>query len=370
MSRRRFLGGLGSAALAVAFLAACSEDGEDGTVTATSATEGTATAEATDTSTGTATSAPSEAAAFPVTISHKFGEVTVESEPARVLTVGFSEQDPVLALGVVPVAVREWFGEQPYAAWPWATDALGSGTPEVLTLTYGELEFEQIAALNPDLIIATHSGITDVEYETLAQIAPTLAQSGDYPDFGMPWQEQTRSIGIALGRADLAKTRIAEVETAIEATAAAHPEFRDATVAWVSPADGEGQFWATGPTTPPLRFLGQLGFRMDDALAAAIGDGSSLQISSEQLDLIDADVLIVQTVTAEGRAAIESHPIVQGMRAVTEGRAIFFEATTVPAYAALSFSTVLSLPFALETLVPFLTAAVDGDPATTLDPNA
>lgn len=35
--------------------------------------------------------------AFPVTIEHKFGETTVPSEPERVVTVGFSEQDPMLA---------------------------------------------------------------------------------------------------------------------------------------------------------------------------------------------------------------------------------------------------------------------------------
>ena len=92
------------------------------------------------------------------TITHTFGETLIEGTPQRVMTLGFSEQDPVLALGVKPIAVREWFGEFPYATWPWATDELGDGTPDVLTMTLGELNYEAIAGLAPDLIIATHAG--------------------------------------------------------------------------------------------------------------------------------------------------------------------------------------------------------------------
>ncbi len=49
--------------------------------------------------------------AFPVTIEHKFGSVTIPAEPQRVIALGYSEVDPILALGVKPIAVREWFGE-------------------------------------------------------------------------------------------------------------------------------------------------------------------------------------------------------------------------------------------------------------------
>ena len=94
------------------------------------------------------------------------------------VTIGFSEQDPVLALGVKPVAVREWFGGHPYAAWPWAVDDLGDAEPTVLTMPFGELDYERIAVLRPDLIVATHSGITEEEYERLSRIAPTWPNPG------------------------------------------------------------------------------------------------------------------------------------------------------------------------------------------------
>ena len=78
------------------------------------------------------TTAPDETAAasgYPVTIAHKYGETVVEEYPERIVVVGLLEQDALLALGVVPVATTEWFGEHPGAVWPWATDELRRPAP-------------------------------------------------------------------------------------------------------------------------------------------------------------------------------------------------------------------------------------------------
>ena len=65
------------------------------------------------------TSAPDATAArdgaFPVSVTHKYGQTAVEEEPVRVVSVGVTEQDILLQLGVVPVAVTEWYGEKPFA---------------------------------------------------------------------------------------------------------------------------------------------------------------------------------------------------------------------------------------------------------------
>ena len=75
---------------------------------------------------------PDAAAAFPVTIEHKVGETTLDAEPVRVVSIGFAEHDGLRALGVEPVGVRDWYGNQPYGTWPWAQDELGDLTPELL----------------------------------------------------------------------------------------------------------------------------------------------------------------------------------------------------------------------------------------------
>ena len=52
------------------------------------------------------------AATFPVTIEHALGKTTIEKEPTRIATLGWSDHDIVAALGVKPVGAPEitWGG--------------------------------------------------------------------------------------------------------------------------------------------------------------------------------------------------------------------------------------------------------------------
>ena len=43
---------------------------------------------------------------------HKYGETEVPPDPRRVVAVGLSGHDYVLALGVVPVGLIDWYGDQ------------------------------------------------------------------------------------------------------------------------------------------------------------------------------------------------------------------------------------------------------------------
>jgi iron complex transport system substrate-binding protein len=55
-----------------------------------------------------ATAASAATSAFPVTVAHRYGSTTVAKTPQRIVTVGSTEQDVVLALGEKPVGVTEW----------------------------------------------------------------------------------------------------------------------------------------------------------------------------------------------------------------------------------------------------------------------
>ncbi|MGH8908252.1 MAG: iron-siderophore ABC transporter substrate-binding protein [Egibacteraceae bacterium] len=307
-----------------------------------------------------------EDGAFPVTIEHKFGSTTITEEPQRVLSLGYSDQDPILALGVVPIAVRYWYGDESDAVFAWAQDEFGDARTEVLNMP--ELNFEKIAALRPDVIIATYAGITADEYDTLSQIAPTVAQSGEYADFlGTPWQEATRVIGRALGQPARAEQLVAEVDSLLAQAREEHPEFEGAAVVFAVNG-GDGSYYLHGQQSSPVRAMRALGFRLPTEIPKPAANEPYTQISREQIDLLDlADVLVWVLNSGAEREGFANDPLYQGLDVVKEGRDIFL-AIPEPLAGATGFTSVLSIPFLLDRFVPILTAAIDGDPTTEVTP--
>lgn len=298
--------------------------------------------------------------AFPVTIEHRYGSTEIPAAPERVVTVGLTDHDTVLALGVTPVALTDWFGEQPNGVWPWAQDLLGDAQPVVLDSS--EINFEQVAAADPDLILGVNSGLTRNEYDTLSQIAPTVAQSGEHVDFGTPWQEQTRIIGTALGRSDRAEELIDEVEAEFAAAREANPEFDGATGV-IALTGEDGNYYPYGPADARSQFMANLGFELSPEIADLAGDEFFATISSERFGLLNADVLVWIADSQSQLDALRSDPVYQAQPVVAEGRDVFLPPNG-PLGAALSYNNVLSLPFAIDGMVPLLQAAVDGDPNT------
>ena len=290
---------------------------------------------------------------FPVTLTHKFGTTTIDTQPERVVSLGFAGIDNLLALGVKPVAVRYWYGDYPYAAWPWAQDALGDAQPVVLK---GDLNIEQIAALQPDVIMAVSSGITQEQYDLLSQIAPVVAPEAQYGDYGTPWQVDVRTDGKALGKAAEAEAAITAIEDRFAAIRAAHPGWQGKTAA-------VGFYWNDAPGAYRSidirpRMLESLGFTTPEAIdAAGEPDVFFVSLSAEDLSPLDADVLI----WFDDEGKVKTLKLRPAMRAYAEGREIFPDAILSGAF---SYSSLLSIGYALDHLVPLLEAAIDGDPAT------
>jgi iron complex transport system substrate-binding protein len=287
----------------------------------------------------------SAAAAFPVSIAHKFGSTTIEKQPERVVTVGWNDQDPVLALGVVPVSTREWFTE--YPTYPWVKEATAGKT---LTTFSAEMNFEAIIKQQPDLILAIYETINKETYDKLSQIAPTVIQSADYADEQTPWDVQTLTTGKALGKSSEAQALVAKVNAKIDEAKAANPQFAGKTLV-VDFGPEKGQHWLI-PAKDPRRAL-------FDALGFA-AQAESEDVSEERLDLLDRDVLFVNGATKKDMLA---SPAFSRLKVVTEDRALYTSFST-PLGGALAYSGPNALLYALDVLVPQLKAATDGDKAT------
>lgn len=290
---------------------------------------------------------------FPVTLTHKFGTTTIEKQPQRVVSLGFAGIDNLLALGVKPVAVRYWYGDYEYAAWPWAQGALGDAKPDVLK---GDINIEQIAALQPDVIMAVSSGITQEQYDLLSQIAPVVASEAQYGDYGTPWQADVRTDGKALGLTEKAEAAIKTIEDRFAEIRAAHPD-------WEGQSAAVGFYWNDAPGAYRSidirpRMLEALGFKTPEAIdKLAAPDVFFVSTSAEDMSPLDTDLLI----WFDDEGKVETLKLRPQMRAFKEGREIFPDAILSGAF---SYSSLLSIDYALDHLVPLIEAAVDGDPAT------
>jgi len=200
--------------------------------------------------------------------------------------------------------------------------------------------------------------MTPEEYETLSAIAPTVSSSGEYPFFGMPWQETTRVVGQALGQPERAEELVAEVDELFAEAGAEHPEF-DGVEMVVAEVFEPGSSFARSAADPRTVFMTQLGFTVPDDIADMAGDQDGAEISDEQMELLDRDLLIWNIgFDPSLRQQIEDKPLYSRLDVVADERVMFIEDPLVSG--ALTWSTVLSLPYAIEHLVPELADAVAG----------
>lgn len=309
------------------------------------------------------TGAPATENAFPATVTHKYGETVIDQAPARVVCVGLNDQDALLALGVVPVGVTAWFSDEvPGRIYPWALDRLGGADlPEVLD-NNDSVQLERIAALAPDLIIGQYAGLTEVEYQELSKIAPTVAQPSEFADWGVPWDVQTRTIGAAIGKPAEAEALVRSIYD-LFAKAAADHESSFAGRTGVVLAAYEG-IWIYGPQDPRARILEQLGIAFPEELKNPDSEQFGWSISVERAsDLAEVDV--INWGTPQEVIDQEIGKVWQETKAAKQGRAFYAPEEESKVYqAASNFVTPLSIPYFLDRYIPKLVAAIDGDPST------
>ena len=301
-------------------------------------------------------SASSEGA-FPVTIEHAFGETTIDEQPTNVVTWGWGSADAAIALGVIPVAIPfQSYGGDESGVLPWIADALeeqGAATPTILPESTEEPPYEDIAAANPDVILANYSGIDQDQYDLLSQIAPVVAYPGDA--WSTPWRDVVSTVGIALGKTTEADQVLADIDAELAEQAAAHPEFEGKTLAAVW--DVAGTFYVYKKEDPRVEFMLDLGFENAPAVDELANGESTFYytLSYEELDKLESDVVVSYSDTqAEADTFVaSSHGL--AIPAVKSGAVAELVGTEF--IASVSPPTALSLPWGLDTLVEQLAVA-------------
>ena len=297
--------------------------------------------------------APGTAGGSGVTITHLFGETVIKEPPKRVVSAGYTEQDDLLAVGVVPIAVTNWWGEEPFAVWPWAQPKLGEAHPVVLNLDNG-IPVDQIAGLKPDLIVAINAGLDADTYQKLSVIGPTVAQS-DGDAFFEPWKDQATAVGQAVFQADQMKSLIDAVGQKFAAVAQKNPQWLGKKALLMQGALWQGTVVATmaGWRTD---FLNEMGLVIADTIKP-FGTDHRAVIPRDHIKAVldSADVVIWTTESPDDQKALLADPDVAASQATAQHRHIF---TTKEQAGAIAFSSPLSYPFVADQLPPQISKAL------------
>lgn len=333
---RRFAAVLSAATLSVGLLAGCGSDAADKP---------------------TGTTAAATGGAFPVTVEHAFGSTQIAKAPERVVSVGYTDDQAILAFGIKPVGMVDQYPNPPgktpdvNTQWPWVKDKWGDTRPEVI-MNNGDSgpNYEKIAALRPDLIIAVYSEIDQAAYDRLSKIAPTVGRTkGEKEPFSAPWQDNALHIAKALGKADEGAKLVQGIQDKLDTAREAHPEFADRTavaVSWYK--DSVAPFTTTDVRGRLITGIGFKGTPEIDKIA----DGSFYTVlSPERIDLIDVDRIFVIADQAD-QTALKKFKLFANLPAVKDGKVSYLLDSEGPAIgAAMSQGTLLSLPYAIDELV-------------------
>lgn len=294
---------------------------------------------------------------FPVTFEHIYGTTTIESAPERVATWGWGVTDAVLALGIVPVAVSSMdYGGGENRITPWVEDAiadLGGEEPVILDSATYELSIEELLATDPDVLIASYSGLTQEEYDAVTNAGvPVVAPEEAL--WSTPWRDVITDTGKALGMDAEAEELLAGLDQQVADAAAAHPEFAGTTIAYA--ADDVDTFYLYLPADPRVEILEDLGFVTAPSVTA-LDDGAATfytTVSGEKLDQIDADVVFTQVESEDALNTFLTSARTQLIPAVAKGAvgAIVGEENV----SAIS-PTALTVPWILPEIVEQLAAA-------------
>ncbi|WP_084125666.1 ABC transporter substrate-binding protein [Demequina sp. NBRC 110054] len=358
----RRLAAAAMAASAAVLMAACSS------------TESTEASSTTSADASTSASAEASADAFPVTVDTVMGEVTVESEPERVVTLGSHEHEYLYALGVAPVAVPVSWQGYDYGTGPWAlADMEAAGAkPETFEPGSTTYDAELIASYEPDLIVATYPNhtMTQEEYDLLSQIAPVItrpatdSEGNETVEWGVTLADELNLLATVTGTTAEAETILTDIDAAYAEVRDAHPEWEGLT----SQVGGyyEGQAFVYAASDTRNQFLANLGL---DVASIEGTEAAWMQISAEQLDTVlgDLDSIVWQVATTEGsQEALEALPLFDSLNTTAVGGNLWqTDSILEGAFFANSPSSVM---YSLDAFVPMLEQALDGDPDTEIEP--
>ncbi len=301
----------------------------------------------------------SDGGAFPVTIESSLGDAEIEEKPKKVVTLGQGSTETAIALGHTPVGMEEyeWAADET-GYMPWIHEAVkkeGDQLPEFVG--EGEkLDMEKILELEPDVILAPWSGLTQEQFDSLNEIAPTVG----YPDkaWSVDWDQQISIIGKALGEEKEAKGLITDIEKQLAAEKKKHPEWSDHSFSYIyTTPDTLGVFL---PDEQRAAMVRKLGMKVDPAVKSmkeTEGTDSAV-IGYENADkLKNSDVIFTFYSDPKAKKQAMDNSLYAQIPAIKDGAVV--SSTNNSFVTASSMINPLTVPYTLERYGPMIDKAID-----------
>lgn len=303
---------------------------------------------------------------YPLTLSTWSGETVLEERPERIAVIGFSPNtDALQSLDVIPVYALT----EDLLGMPWRDEAWLSKIEKVDTATRKDpINFEAIAATDPDLIVAVEAYWEEADYAKLSDIAPVLDKETEGT---LTWQETQALIGETLDLTAKAEQIVTDAEAKIAETAKAHPEFAGRTITIgtdYGPQYGLAYYTSTGSTSESI--MSSLGFAPNPLGADFVDDDV---VPDEGIGKLDADALVVSYPDEATRKARESKALFKTLGPVVDGTYVALtavegeaESTTAdgrtvpdPTWVLRGGASAASLPWAVDIIANQWLAGVD-----------
>jgi iron complex transport system substrate-binding protein len=255
-------------------------------------------------------SAPAADDAFPRTVAHAMGETEIPARPERVVVLDTGELDTALSLGVTPVGAVTTAVSEEFLSYL-AEDAEGV---EVVG-TIAEPNLEEIAALQPDLILSNKTRHEEL-YDELSQIAPTVFAER----VGAVWKENFLLDAEALGLEEEAAEALAEYEDAAARLGESIGDPAGTTISAMRFVEGTIRVYtAESFIGTVLADIGLEQLQLDTADTPTFAE-----LSLEELTRADADILLYSSYGPDaesGEASALAGPLWSRLNAVQQGQA-------------------------------------------------
>lgn len=306
---------------------------------------------------GSTPDASDAGSAYPRTFTGTLGTTTLAAPPHRIITLGSGVEDIVVALGHTPVGISAAYRAGDEAGYlPWFKEyfaARNQPLPPTFSI-HPELDVEAMIALQPDLILATQSNLTQAQFDQLSLIAPVVA----YPErpIRTPPRQHITLIGSVLAKEAEAQALLQQHEALLSqyrpAIAARHLSFASIVPLSIGVI-------ASPEDDPRVDLLYELGMTMAPSLRQLpkSSQKNHLPLGFERFDLLnEADLVVTWHTSKLMQATLERHPLFLSILPVQKGGYLSVEDPNVSV--AVFNATPMSIAWALPRFMPLLQATL------------